>query len=97
MPSFPFVDAEGRSWLAIPGLPANHPAAAALAPLSGITFYGDGGEVRVLPAAEFPRRVASSVTALEFERPRRPRWLDFAGLLPYAHPWPPTTEDRGAA
>jgi len=92
-----FVDADGKSWLAIPGLPADHPAAGAPAPFSGITFYGDGGDVRVLPAAEFPRRTAPPNAALEVERAHPPRWLDFARLLQYSHSWPPATNDRGAA
>ena len=86
MASFPFVDADGRSWLALIGLPSDHPAAGAGGPLRGLTFYADGGETRVLPAADLLTHGTGVSGAARFA----PRWLDFAGLLPYAHPWPPS-------
>jgi hypothetical protein len=85
MTSFPFVDADGRSWLALVGVPANHPAAGASGPVPGLTFYADDGETRVLAAADFP----THATGVAGPARLTPRWLDFAGLLSYAHPWPP--------
>ena len=85
MASFPFVDADGRSWLALVGLPAGHPAEGAGGPGPGLTFFADGGETRVLPAADFPPH---DMVVAGPER-HTPHSLDFAALLRYAHSWPP--------
>lgn len=93
MASISFVDADGRSWLVLPGLPEDYPAAKSGSSLPGLTFCADDGETRVLPGADFPphRGVAGRGAGSTARR------LEFAALLPYARPWPPLTRGRNEA
>ena len=72
--------------LARTGRPAGGPPGAGVSgSLPGLTFYADGGETRVLLAADFPAHGTGVAGAARLT----PQWFDFAELLPYAQPWPP--------
>ena len=92
MASFHFVDAEGRAWMVLAGLPADVPDSGDdHGPMSGLTFRSSTGELRVLPRAAIPRSASAAIIVAPFDTQSRirPQSTDWEALLRHAIVWPP--------
>jgi hypothetical protein len=91
MAAFHFVDRSGQAWMVLPGLPIDHPAAAAEEPLPGLTFRAANGELRVLVRASMRRQPSSGIVVPPFgvgPRALPPAAPDWESLLSQATTWP---------
>jgi hypothetical protein len=91
MVAFHFVDRSGQSWMIVPGLPIDHPAADADEPLPGLTFRAASGELRVLARASMRRPASSEIIVPPFgagPRALPPAAPDWESLLSQATAWP---------